>query len=71
MSDEDRAGDPDVGLTRRETLRRFGLGGAGLLGAGLVGSAVGSQSAGAGEPSTRRNAPSASLAGGSSAVTVE
>jgi FtsP/CotA-like multicopper oxidase with cupredoxin domain len=27
---------PSTGLTRRETIRRFGLGGAGLLGAGLV-----------------------------------
>lgn len=49
MSDVDRAAGADRGLTRRETLRRFGLGGAGLLGAGLVGSAVGSQSAGADE----------------------
>ncbi len=49
MSDLDRAAGADRGLTRRETLRRFGLGGAGLLGAGLVGSAVGSQSAGADE----------------------
>ena len=50
MSEEDRATEPIEGLTRRETLRRFGLGGAGLLGAGLVGSAIGSDSAGADEP---------------------
>jgi FtsP/CotA-like multicopper oxidase with cupredoxin domain len=55
MSDSDVRPDGEEtpgGLTRRETLRRFGLGGAGLLGAGLVGTAAGSRSAGADEPDT-------------------
>ena len=37
MNEEAHTDEPAKGLTRRETLRRFGLGGAGLLGAGLVG----------------------------------
>ncbi len=40
------APDDGGGLTRRETIRRFGLGGAGILGAGLVGNAAGSRAAG-------------------------